>query len=228
MLKVLVVSRNESDNALIQKKLSPISKELGLVSYYSARPANLNNVLDGNFSLLVYNCQHFNSAMRNNVSHWRSIGYLGPIMILVKLPTPDIIDNFADLQNVTIIEKPYENRDIQGIAVKYLNDSKVLQRKFRRFDTQQKALLESYNRDYSSYTTIDNISKGGAHISGDLVDMSKGDLLRVCFELDELKKNHTMSAQVVWTRGGVGDTKRTAGLKFISKTKVYESLLSGI
>lgn len=228
MLKVLVVSRNESDNSLIQKKLSPISEDLGLVSYYSARPANLNNVLDSNFNLLVYNCQHFNSAMRNNVSHWRSLGYLGPIMILVKLPSPEIINQFADLQNVTIIEKPYENKDMQGIAVKYLNDSKVLQRKFRRFETQQKALLESYNRDYSSYTTISNISKGGAHISGDLEDMSKGDLLRVCFELDELKKNHTMSAEVVWTQGGVGDEKRTAGLRFISKSKVYESLLSGI
>ncbi|NQZ18765.1 MAG: PilZ domain-containing protein [Bdellovibrionales bacterium] len=227
MLKVLVVSRNETDNALIEKKLSPISKSVGMVQYYSARPANLNSKLDSQFNLLVYNCQHFNSAMRNNVSHSSSLGYLGPIMILVKIPNPDIIDSFADLQNVTIIEKPYENRDVQGIATKYLRDGKVWQRKHRRFDTKQKALLESYNRDYTSYTVISNISKGGAHIEGDLNDMSKGDLLRVCFELDELKKNHTMSAQVVWTSGDVG-SNRTAGLKFISKSQVYETLLSGI
>lgn len=228
MLKVLMVSRNEADNTLIQKKITNISDALGDVRYYSARPANLTNMLDGQFNLMVYNCQHFNSALRNNVTHWRTLGYLGPIMILVKLPDPKIINSFADLYNVTIVEKPYDNKDLQGIAVKYLNDAKVLQRKYRRFDTQQKALLESYNKDYSSYTTISNISKGGAHIVGDLENITKGDLLRVCFELDQLKKNHTMSAQVVWTSGNVGSPERAAGLKFISKAKVYESLLSGI
>lgn len=228
MLKVLMVSRNETDNTLIQKKLSPIREAVGGVRYYSARPANLTNMLDGQFNLMIYNCQHFNSALRNNITHWRSLGYLGPVMMLVKLPDPKIINNFADMHNVTIVEKPYENKDVQGIAIKYLNDAKVLQRKFRRFDTQQKALLESYNKDYSSYTMISNISKGGAHIIGDLENITKGDLLRVCFELDEIKKNHTMSAQVVWTSGEVGNTQRAAGLRFISKSKVYESLLSGI
>ncbi len=38
------------------------------------------------------------------------------------------------------------------------------------------------------------------------------------FELDQIKKNRTMSAQVVWTRGEVGSAGRQAGLKFISKT----------
>ena len=228
MLKVLVVSRNETDNVLLEKRLAPIAESLGKVGYFSARPASLNNVIDNEFNLLIYNCQHFNSAMRNNVAHWRGLGYLGPIMILVKIPDPNVIDSYADLQNVTIIEKPYQNKDLQGIAAKYLMDSKVAQRKYRRFETQQKALLESYNRDYSSYTIISNISKGGAHIQGDLNDMSKGDLLRVCFELDELKKNHTMSAKVVWTRGDVGSPERTAGLQFISKSMVYDSLLSGI
>ena len=54
--------------------------------------------------------------MRNNITHWRSLGYLGPILILVKISDPKVIDGFADMQNVTIIEKPYENKDLQGIA----------------------------------------------------------------------------------------------------------------
>jgi response regulator RpfG family c-di-GMP phosphodiesterase len=228
MLRVLIASRNETDNALIEKKLSPIVKKLGDVRFTSSRPANLPTVLDSKVNLLVFNCQHFNSSMRNNVTHWRSLGYLGPILILVKIPDPKIIDGFADLHNVTLVEKPYENKDLQGIAYKYLNETQVLQRRFRRFDTKQKATLESYNKDFTSSSVISNISKGGAHIVGNLENLTKGDLLRVCFELDELKKNHTMSAEVVWTSGQVGTEDRCAGLKFISKSKVYESLLNGI
>ncbi len=228
MLDVLIASRNEADNSLIEKKLSPIIDKLGAVKFTSTRPASLPSVLDGRFNLLVYNSQHFNSSMRNNITHWRSLGYLGPILLLVKIPDPQVIDRFADLQNVTIIEKPYENKDLQGIALKYLNETKVMQRRFRRFDTKQKAHLESYNKDFASDSVISNISKGGAHIVGELDDISRGDLLRVCFELDELKKNHTMSAEVVWTQGDVGTVDRCAGLKFISKSKVYESILGGI
>lgn len=228
MIKIIIASRNEADNALIEKKLAPITQLVGDVRFHSARPANLSGMLDGKYNLLVFNCQHFNSSMRNNINHWRSLGYLGPVIVLVKIPDPKIIDRFADMHNVTLIEKPYENKDLQGIAVKYINEAKVAQRKYRRFDTNQKALLESYNKDFSSDSLIMNISKGGAHIVGDLEDISKGDLLRVCFDLSEIKKNRTMSAQVVWTSGEVGTSGRQAGLKFISKTKVYESLLGGI
>ncbi len=228
MLKVLIASRNETDNTLIEKKLSPVAKKVGAVQFYGARPANMPIMLENQYNLLVFNCQHFNSSMRGNITHWRSLGYLGPIIILVKIPDPKLIDGFADMQNVTLIEKPYENKDLQGIAVKYLNENHVFQRRFRRFDTKQNATLESYNKNFSSTSIISNISKGGAHIMGSLLDLSKGDLLRVCFELDELKKNHTMSAQVVWTEGDVGEDNRSAGLRFISKAMVYESLLNGI
>lgn len=227
MLKVLVASRNETDNALIEKKLEPIIRKVGDVRFFGARPANLPSLLDVKYNLLVFNSQHFNSSMRNNITHWRSLGYLGPIIILVKIPDPKLIDRFADLQNVTLIEKPYENKDLQGIAIKYLSENKVMQRRFRRFDTKQTASLESYNKDFSSNSVISNISKGGAHIVGSLDNLSKGDLLRVCFELDELKKNHTMSAQVVWTSGDMGQ-ERSAGLKFISKAMVYDQLLNNI
>jgi len=75
---------------------------------------------------------------------------------------------------------------------------------------------------------IANISKGGAHIVGSLDHLHKGDLLRISIELDQIHKNRTMSAEVVWTSGEYGTNDRSAGLRFISKTKVYETLLNGI
>lgn len=225
MFKVIIASRNEADNALLQKKLSPIKKEHE-VRFHSARPANLATLFDGKTNLLVYNCQHFNSSMRGHIKDWRSQGYLGPVVILVKVPNTKILDGFADLRNVTIIEKPYENKDLVGIVSKYLGEDKVSQRKHRRFLTDQKAVLESYNKDFTGDTTILNISKGGAYIVGDLTDISKGDLLRVCFDLDQIKKSRTMSAQVVWKSKHAGE--HSAGLKFITKSQVYDTLLNGI
>ena len=138
------------------------------------------------------------------------------------------MNQFKDVRNVVLLEKPYENKDLLGIARKFLRDSQVNQRRYRRFETQQQALLESYQKDFSANTMIYNISRGGAYIKGDLEDMSQGDLLRVNFELDELKKNHTMSAKVVWTSGQVGAPERAAGLQFISKEAIYNYLLDAI
>jgi hypothetical protein len=227
MLKVIIASGSESDATLIERKLTPITRALGEVRFHGARPANLSAVLDANYNLLIYNCQHFSSSMRYQVQELRSIGYLGPIMILGKVPHPNTIDRFSDMRSVTIVEKPYDNKDIQGIAIKYLRDAVVEQRRHRRFDTFQKVKLESYNKDFASQTLISNISRGGAHIQGELNDISRGDLLRVSFELDQLQKSRTVSAEVVWTRGDVGAEERSAGLRFISKAKVYEALLNG-
>lgn len=228
VLKLMIASRNEVDNTLIEKKLSPIAKKIGPIEFQSARPANLKNLLDHTYNLLVYNGQDFNSALRNNILHWRNVGYLGPIMLLAKITDASLMDRFTDLHNVTIIEKPYDNKDLQGIAIKYLKDVKVAQRRHRRFETQQSALLESYTRDFNAHSVIANISKGGAQIVGQLDQLTKGDLLRVSIELDQLQKNRTMSAEVVWTEGDVGSHERLAGLRFISKAQVYDTLLNGV
>ncbi|MCB0379256.1 MAG: PilZ domain-containing protein [Bdellovibrionales bacterium] len=224
MLKILMVSKNESDNPLLRKKLEPIEQQVGAVQYISARPANMSTLLESDLSLLIFNCPHFTTALRDHINHWRSSGYLGPIVILAKVHDPVTLNNLADMQNVAIVEKPYENKDLQGVAVKLINEAKVKQRRWRRYDTDQTAWLESYTSEFSVSTVIKNISKGGACISGDLSTMSKGDLLRIQFDLDEINKSHTMSAQVVWTSGEVGG-ERMAGLQFVSKETVYQSLL---
>ena len=47
MLKVIVASRNQTDNVLLEKKLEPVVKKLGDVRFFSARPANLPGMIDG-------------------------------------------------------------------------------------------------------------------------------------------------------------------------------------
>lgn len=228
MLKVMIASGNETDTALIERKLAPISRTMGEVKFHGARPANLSAVMGAGYNLLIYNCQYFSASMRYEIQNLRTSGYLGPVMVLGKVPDANTLDRFSDIRNVTIVEKPYENKDLQGIAIKYLNDAVVEQRRHRRFGTSQFVRLESYNKDFAAESMLSNISKGGAHVSGELNDITRGDLIRMSFHLEEINKSRTVSAEVVWTQGEVGTQERCAGLRFISKAQVYQSLLNGL
>ena len=228
MIRVLIVSRNESDNTLIQKKIEPLRTEFGAMQFYSARPANLTSVLDIETNLMIYNGNVFNSNLKNMAHKLRNIGYFGPMIVAVKIPDLKALSQFRDAKNVVLLEKPYERKDLIGIARKFLKDATVHQRRHRRFETEQNVYLESYQRDFSATTCIQNISRGGIYVQGALQDMSQGDLLRVNFDLDKINKSHTMSARVVWTQGRAGSKNRAAGLQFMTKEAVYGHLLSVI
>ena len=226
MIKMQLVSQNESDNALVQRKLGSLKKEFGAMEFSTSRPASLPTVLNIDSGAVIYNCSTYSSGLIDFAPQLRTMGYLGPIIILVKVPDLKVLSHFQAQQNVVLIEKPYVKKDLIGIVRKFLRDAQVHQRHHRRFDTTQSALLESYQRDFMVQSKIENISRGGVFIRGQLEDISRGDLLRVNFNLDELDKTHTMSAKVVWTEGAVGDVERIAGLQFISKEAIYSQLLN--
>jgi len=228
MIKVLLVSQNESDNALVQRKLQVLKPEFGAMSFATTRPASLNSVLDLESNLIIYNCTVYNSGLLDMAGQLRNQGYLGPLMILAKIPEIKYLAAFQAMQNVVVIEKPYEKKDLIGISRKFLKDAQVNQRQFRRFETAQSVMLESYERDFTAQSAIQNISRGGVLIKGQLDDMAKGDLMRVNFSLDQINKTHTMSAKVVWTDGDVDSPEREAGLQFMSREAIYSHLLNHI
>lgn len=228
MITIQLVSPNENDNILVQGKLESLKKEFGAMEFITSRPASLSSTLDINSSMVVYNCTAYSSSLIDFSQSLREMSYLGPILLLVKIPDVKVLEKFEKLKNTVLIEKPYERKDLLGIARKFLKDAQVNQRQYRRFDTEQSALLESYQRDFVVQSRIENISRGGVFIRGPLEDLSRGDLLRVNFNLDELNKTHTMSAKVVWTEGRVDENERTAGLQFMSKEDVYSQLLNKI
>jgi len=226
MIKMHLVSQNENDNLLVQGKLESLKKEFGAMDFSTSRPASLASNLDINSSMVIYNCTSFSSSLIDFSQNLREINYLGPVLILVKIPDVKVLEDFKPMKNTVLVEKPYTRKDLLGIARKFLKDAQVNQRSHRRFETDQSALLESYQRDFVVQSKIENISRGGVFIRGPLEDLSRGDLLRVNFNLDELNKTHTMSAKVVWTDGNVDESERTAGLQFMTKEDIYSQLLN--
>ena len=91
MLKVLLASRNTSENMLLQKKLAPLSQTMGAIKFDSVRPVLVKNMFEAKYDLVIYNCHHFCSGTKDHIQHWRSLGFLGPILIIAKVPNPDVI-----------------------------------------------------------------------------------------------------------------------------------------
>jgi len=194
MIKMHLVSQNENDNLLVQGKLESLKKEFGAMDFSTSRPASLASNLDINSSMVIYNCTSFSSSLIDFSQNLREINYLGPVLILVKIPDVKVLEDFKPMKNTVLVEKPYTRK--------------------------------SYQRDFVVQSKIENISRGGVFIRGPLEDLSRGDLLRVNFNLDELNKTHTMSAKVVWTDGNVDESERTAGLQFMTKEDIYSQLLN--
>ena len=118
MIKVLLVSQNESDNALVQRKLQVLKQEFGVMSFTTTRPASLSTVIDIESSLVLYNSNAYNSGLLDMTSQMRHMGYLGPIVLMAKIPDIKCLAAFQALQNVVVLEKPYEKKDLVGISRK--------------------------------------------------------------------------------------------------------------
>lgn len=225
MVKVILSSADDNELHILAKRIAPLVEEVGQIRFERCRPAHIPMELSEDVQLLVFNSQHYGIHLKQSVSEWRYQGYLGPILMLTKIPDPTQLTELDHMHGVVVLDKPYDPKDLVGISKKLLMEVKVNQRKFRRFPTNQTAHLESYKTSLEISANVDNISLGGVCIKGDIKDIAKGDLLKVEFQLDEVKKSHVLNAKVVWTAGKVGDIDRMAGLLFVPKEEVYSQLL---
>jgi hypothetical protein len=93
-------------------------------------------------------------------------------------------------------------------------------RKSQRFETQEKASVEVYGRAVNITADVRNISKTGACLenSSGYFDLDKGDLIRLTIFLNEVNREHNVSAEVVWRLGS------RAGVAFIAPEQVIEKL----
>jgi hypothetical protein len=93
-------------------------------------------------------------------------------------------------------------------------------RRAQRFETREKASVEVYGRSVNMTAEVKNISKTGACLENpsEYFDLDKGDLIRVTIYLEELHREHNVSAEVVWRLGN------RAGIAFIAPEQVIEKL----
>lgn len=208
---VILASRSEDENVLLRKKLLSLDDVInGGVKVTTTRPQATKLELPGSPDLVIFNFNDWNREELNWVTGLRAEGYLNMIMILAKADVPTAVQNLRYLERVVYMEKPYEVRDLVGIAEKAIMKGAVAQRIHRRFNTEQEALVDFGVRGGAISSRVFNISKTGAYLElNALQDVCIGESVKLRLELDNMNRTYVMPAKVVWTQvmgrtGGTG------------------------
>lgn len=208
--QIVIASRTEQENELLRKKLQPLLSSLpGGARVSTTRPQATKLELAGQPDLVIFNFNDWNQNELVWVEDLRTEGFDRMIMILAKAEAPVAVQNLALLERVVYLEKPYEQRDLIGIAEKAITQGRVEQRVHRRFDTEQPATVE-FGAGRSMGSRIFNLSKTGAYLElNALQDIAIGEVVKLRMELDDVSRTYVMPARVVWTNmmgrtGGTG------------------------
>lgn len=218
--KVVLASASEQENVILKRKLDPIAFDLGPTQFLSVRPQGVQNALDASVALVILNTPTFTSTSRQAITDSRRLGYKGPMLIVSKVDMIEAVEELKAMENVVLLQRPYEVRDLQGLVRKSFITRKVSQQVHRRYNTVQKAHVDVGSGKPKASTTLFNLSRGGCYFEfPQRADVRVGQIVRMTIELDEVNRIYAMPAKVVWTTpmgisGGHG-----VGVEFIGKTE---------
>ena len=216
--KIVLASATEQENVILKRKMDPIVYDLGPTQFLSVRPQGVQSTLDNTVGLVVINTQTFSTTSRQAITDARRLGYKGPVMVVSKVDMVDVVEEIRRMENVVLLQRPYEVKDLQGLVRKSMITRKVHQQIHRRFNTVQKAHVEQVGKKGAA-TTLFNLSRGGCYFEYPYrAEIKVGDIVQMTIELDEVKRIYAMPAKVVWTTpvgmsGGHG-----VGVEFLGKT----------
>lgn len=225
---IVIVSANQVESKKIFESLANIETSDYRLEFEFLRPTQVPDNLDPSVDLIVYNNNtNMNLNLYQQVASWRKKGCLASVLMLSKVSDDNLIKTLEPTNNMVVLEKPYTDRDLKGIAAKILNSRTINQRKFRRYNVAQSVSLSSYKSGFNASTTnVVNMSRGGLCLAGSLDGLQSGDLLRVDFNLDKINSRRSMNGKVVWV--AVENQEVQAGLEFVKDAEVYGHILNDI
>lgn len=224
---VVIVSANQVESKKIFETLSHVEGTDYRVEFEFLRPTQVPDKLDPSVSLIVYNNNTImNLNVYQQIAAWRKKGCFSSVLMLSKVNDENLINKIEPTSNMVVLEKPYLDRDLRGIAQKILNANQINQRKYRRYDVEQSVSLSSYKSGFNAKTYVRNMSRGGLCLGGGLDGLKAGDLLRVEFELDKINARRSVNGKVVWVAAENQEVQ--AGLEFVKEGDVYGHLLDDL
>lgn len=195
-----MASTSEQENYILKRKIDPILTDLGPTQFLSVRPQGVLSSIDSSVSIVILNIPTFSFGTRSLIVDARRLGYKGPVLIVSKIETPELLDDVKALDHVVLLDKPYETKDLQGLVRKFIQDRTVQQRVHRRYNTVQQAHVEFLGKRVKTVTTLLNLSRGGCYFEFPrLMEIKPGDILRMTIELADVNRIYAMPARVIWT-----------------------------
>jgi Tfp pilus assembly protein PilZ len=200
--------------------------------FVGLHPQGLPLSVNERMATVVINVPEWTRAESTNLHGLRGAGYSGPVIVMAK-PTPSqALSSLRAMAQIVFLEKPFENKDLVGIARKMLSARVVAQRVHRRFNTAEIAAVELYGRSDSYNSRVCNMSKGGAYLEfSNHLPIRVGDMVRMKVELKDVSRIYTVPARVVWTGGTAGRSsaapKLGVGVEFVGLPDVKKTIFNG-
>ncbi len=228
MSLITIVSMNQVESKKIQDLLTAVRTDKYRLQFEFLRPLQISALkLDKSMDLLIYNNPNsLTMTLQQQISGWRRHGFQSSILLLTKVADPAAMGCVDSISNCVLLEKPFDEKDLKGIAEKFLNTMQVQQRKFRRYTTQQTVNLSSYVTEFKTPSKVNNMSLGGLRVEGPVGDLRIGEVLKINFSLDKLNVERVMNGRVVWV--DKENSRPSAGIQFMKETEVYTHLLREI
>jgi DNA-binding NtrC family response regulator len=182
-----------------------------------------------NISLTILDQDILNVERMNQAKNLRMAGYGTPLLVVAKAISVQAKEISKTMNRIALLEKPFENKDFIGITNKLISGREVTTQQYKRFFTNQHAVIEPVGGGsrYSSF--IRNLSKGGALL--ELHESTQDDirgLVRMNVVLDQLQRAYEVNARVVWNSKRGAGKSQTIGVEFIQAKDVYRNLLGNL
>lgn len=157
----------------------------------------------------------------------RQHGYQYPILLITESLGNLEFDVFSEKYKAFFLERPFELRALKGLARKLIVDKSIAQQIYRRYRTQQPALIESILSNEKMESKMYNLSVGGAYFElPRKPELRVGDLMRVKIPLQDVNRHHQINGRVVWaTHKGHSGGGFGIGVRFM---KSAENLMPGV
>lgn len=150
-----------------------------------------------------------------------------PVILFTNKVTDQSLKLARKYKRYYVLGRPYLSRDVLGIAYKMIHDSVPEQQLCRRYDTNQSTELQIVGEAENVPARITNLSLTGAKIKFEENSRwTEGDLLKMDIELNQLSKQHSVHAKVVWVEKE--GAPKEIGVEFIPTEDVYSHLLSNV
>ena len=224
LYEFLLVSPKNSDSEKICTELS--RNKLYRINTVDKAADVLAKLKEARIHCLVFNLDKFTADKTAFASQIRDLGYGFPIIIFATYLQKNALEALKKVKKVVLIEKPFESKDIWGIAQKMVQGDQVPQRIHRRFYTNQKLQLQNAMSGDNYLGKMYNLSRGGAYVEVDNAQFAAGDIIKITIPLDKVSKSYSLDAEVVWyTQRGFWKGAPAIGVRFVKPDDIYRNLL---
>lgn len=221
--KFLLISRQTPDAYEIKTEIE--RNRLYKVEMAETAATSMEKLTKDPINCLVYNFESFTTNKIKLVTDLRDLNFRFPILLFASYVQAEALLKAQTLGSL-IIEKPYEAKDVWGICYKALQGKKLNQRIYRRFYTDQTAVIEKTVTGETLSGQIYNLSRGGAYMEMPSQQLKPGEILKVTIPLDKISRSYKVDAQVVWANDkGFWKGNPAVGLRFVKAGDIYRNLL---